>query len=65
MLGQNHRAIAKQRHGSHRVTQLAKVSALLMAKQLVHRFRMNRRDVFSFFQPSRFQFCGNQCWKFL
>ena len=49
MLGQNHRTIAKQRHGAHGVAQFAKVSAPLMVKQLLHRFGMNCRDVFALF----------------
>ena len=49
MLGQNHRAIAKKRHGAHGVAQLAKVSGPLMAKQLIHRFGMNGGDVFALF----------------
>ena len=49
MLGHNHRAIAKKRHGAHGVTEFAKVSGPLVVKQLVHRVRMNGGDVFALF----------------
>ena len=47
MLGQDHRAIAKKRHGANRVTELAKVSGPLVVKLLFHRFGMNGGDVFA------------------
>ena len=49
MLGQDHRAIAKKRHGANRVTELAKVSGPLVVKLLFHRFGMNGGDVFALF----------------
>ena len=54
MLGQNDRAIAKQRHGADGVTQLAKISEPFVMKQFLHCFGMDRSDVFPFFQSGRF-----------
>src|SRR5439155_1672020 len=49
MFGQNHWAVAKQRHGADCVAQLAQVSRPLMTKQFFHGLGMNSRNIFTFF----------------
>ena len=61
MLGVNHRIVAKESHGAHRVTQLAQITGPVVTEQLLHRFRMNGRDLFAFFCCRDLQFRRNQC----